>query len=77
MQIGHVAGDRKAPHVGFDVAASPRQMLRLARVERMTAARGLGHHRVSRVFVDLELRKRIGDEKNVHEGPVAPCWAWR
>ena len=62
-----VAGQRQR------AATSPRRRRPSARGLRWSMydsvwprPRGLGHHRVGRVLVDLELRERIGDEKDVH-----------
>jgi hypothetical protein len=72
VQVRRIADDLEAPHVRLHPAVDPGEVLRLAGVERVAAPRGLGHHRVGRVFVDLEPLERIGDEKNVHVVPAAP-----
>ena len=72
LQIRAVADNRKAPRIRLDIAARPRQMLWLARMQRMSAPRGFGHHRVGRILVDPEAVERVGDKENIHEGPGAP-----
>ena len=48
------------------LATLPNQMVWFTSKDLMAALLRLSHHRKRGVFVNLERRQRIGDEKNVH-----------
>ena len=48
------------------LAALPNQMVGLTGKNLVAAFLRLSHHRKRGVFVNLERRQRVGDEKNVH-----------
>jgi hypothetical protein len=48
------------------LTALPNQVVWLTNKELMASLLRLSHHRKRGVFVNLERRQRVGDEKNVH-----------
>ena len=44
----------------------PREVALVHRIKLVAARRGLAHHRVSRVLVDLEFVEGIDDERELH-----------
>jgi hypothetical protein len=48
------------------LTALPNQVVWLTNKELMAALLRLSHHRKRGVFINLERRQRVGDEKNVH-----------
>ena len=64
-----VFGERDLAHGGAHrFAAPPVQVLRLAGQQRVAAPRGLAHHGVGAVLVDLEGLERVGDEEQFQTG---------
>src|SRR6266571_6379989 len=61
-----LAGERQAAALAEDAPAFPHQAFLQHEKQFVTALRGLDHHRVGRILVNLERGQRIGDEGDSH-----------
>src|SRR5207247_7871540 len=66
-----VAGESEAGSLADDPASLPHEAFLQHEIQVVAALRGLDHHRVSRVLVDLERGQGVGDEGDSH-GFTAP-----